>query len=210
MSTGTVSAVAARAASLLLRYPDETALAALPLLREALTELPDDLATPLGVVAEHRAAGRPMELAAEYVAQFDLRRRCCLHLSYYTAGDTRQRGQALLEFAAAYRVTGYELDDGELPDHLPSLLDLAALAGEPAWTLLRSHRVGLDLLDQALHRDGSPYRHAVVAVLALLPPPGPAELAAAAALARSGPPHEQVGLQPFALTPSAPTSGGRR
>lgn len=194
-------AVAAKAASLLLRYPGEDTLACLPMLREALAGLPGNLAAPLGFVAQHRAQTDPVVLAAEYVELFDLRRRCCLYLSYYTAGDTRNRGQALLHFAAAYRGAGFEVEGGELPDYLPAVLDLAAQAGEPGWRLLREHRIGLDLLAQALGRHGSVYLHAVEAVRALLPAALPTDLAAAAALARSGPPSEQVGLEPFALNP---------
>lgn len=202
--------VAAKAASLLLRYPDADARAALPLLRAALRDLPAELARPLGAVAAHRAAGDPTALAAEYVAIFDMRRRCCLHLTYYTAGDTRRRGEALVEFAAAFRSAGYTVDGGELPDHLPAVLELAAVAGEPGWALLRRNRIGLDLLAQALRTERSAYLPAIEAVRAMLPPAGPAELAAAAALARTGPPREEVGLQPFALQSSAPTMGGRR
>jgi nitrate reductase molybdenum cofactor assembly chaperone NarJ/NarW len=193
--------VAAMAASLLLRYPDEEALAALPAIRSALLELPSTMAEPLALVVTHRSCGDPMALAAEYVELFDLRRRCCLYLSYYTAGDTRARGEALVAFAAAYREAGFAIAGGELPDHLPTVLELAAHAGEPGWALLRRHRVGLDLLAAAL--TGSVYRHAVEAVRSMLPPPGPADLVAAATLARSGPPREEVGLQPFTL-------GGRR
>jgi nitrate reductase delta subunit len=195
--------VAAMAASLLLRYPDETALAALPTVRAALAELPRELAEPLGRVADHRAGSDPTALTAEYVDVFDLRRRTCLYLTYYTAGDTRARGPALVAFAAAHRAAGFAVEGGELPDHLPAVLELAARAGEPGWTLLREHRVGLDLLAAALTEHGSVYRHAIEAVRSMLPPPGPAQIVAAAALARSGPPREQVGLQPFTL-------GGRR
>lgn len=201
----TARAIAAKAASLLLRYPDADVLATLPTVRAALTELPADLARPLTLVANHRFERDPTTLAAEYVELFDLRRRCCLYLSYYTAGDTRKRGKALVQFAAVYRAAGYAVDGGELPDFLPAVLDLAAHAGAPAWALLRRHRIGLDLLVQALDAHRSVYRHAVDAVRAMLPPASPAELAAAAALARSGPPREQVGLQPFASTP-----GGHR
>ena len=202
-------AVAAKAVSLLLRYPEREVLAALPALRAALPELPERLAEPLSIVERHRAAGDPTTLAVEYVELFDLRRRCCLHLSYYTAGDTRKRGEALLEFAAAYKATGFEVEGGELPDYLPAVLDLAAQAGDAAWVLLRAHRIGLDLLFQALDASGSVYRHAVAAIIALLPPPSRADLAAAVALARSGPPREEVGLQPFALTSGSGRGGGR-
>jgi nitrate reductase molybdenum cofactor assembly chaperone NarJ/NarW len=196
-------AVAAMAASLLLRYPDGPALAALPAIRAALGELPSDLAEPLGRVADHRAGTDATALAAEYVELFDLRRRTCLYLTYYTAGDTRARGQALVAFAAVHRAAGFLVDGGELPDHLPTVLELAARADEAGWALLREHRVGLDLLAAALAAVGSVYRYAVEAVRSMLPPPGPAQRVAAATLARSGPPREEVGLQPF-------TVGGRR
>jgi nitrate reductase molybdenum cofactor assembly chaperone NarJ/NarW len=198
-------AVAAKAASLLLRYPDSETLAVVPAVRSALAELPAALAGGLEQVATHRARTDPTTLAVEYVDLFDLRRRCCMHLSYYTAGDTRNRGEALVEFANVYKRSGYVIHSGELPDYLPAVLDLAAEVGEPAWALLRRHRVGLDLLARALASYGSVYRHAVEAVGSMLPAATASDLAAAAALARSGPPHEQVGLQPFAFTP-----GGRR
>jgi nitrate reductase molybdenum cofactor assembly chaperone NarJ/NarW len=202
-------AVAARAASLLLRYPDDTTQAALPIVRSALPALPTAVAEPLRVVAAHRAAADPARLAAEYVELFDFRRRCCLHLTYYTCGDTRKRGEALVGFAVVYKAAGLEVVDGELPDYLPAVLDLAAdtAADDGGWRLLRDHRVGLDLLTEALAAEKSVYRYAVDAVRAMLPPAGPAELAAAARLARTGPPVENVGLEPFGLLD---TTGGRR
>jgi nitrate reductase delta subunit len=132
------------------------------------------------------------------VALFDFRRRCCLHLTYYTCGDTRNRGQALVEFAQAYRSAGLEVADGELPDYLPAVLDLAALH-DAGWRLLRGNLAAVRLLADALRQAGSVYHHAGDAVLALLPPPGAGELAEAARLARTGPPREQVGLEPFVV-----------
>jgi nitrate reductase delta subunit len=198
--------VAARAASLLLRYPDDEALAALPTLLVALQSLPASVAEPLRIVAEHRHAHDPAKLAAAYVELFDFRRRCCLHLTYYTAGDTRKRGEALVLFAVTYKATGLSVMDGELPDYLPAVLDLAALHDE-GWRLLRENRVGLDLLADALAAEKSVYRHAIEAVRAMLPPAQPGDIAAAARLARTGPPAEQVGLEPFAFVD---TTGGRR
>ena len=200
-------AVAARAASVLLRYPDSDLLAMLPAVRDALAELPARTARPLSTVAEHLAAGPAQELAASYVETFDFRRRCCLYLTYYTHGDTRARGAALASFAAAYRTAGLRVEGGELPDFLPAVLELAATAGEPGWGLLRAHRVGLDLLADALTRDRSVYRHAGAAVRALLPAARPADAAAARRLAATGPPVEQVGLDPF---PATRPTGGRR
>jgi nitrate reductase molybdenum cofactor assembly chaperone NarJ/NarW len=190
--------VAARAASLLLRYPDEQVLDAMPVLTAALADLPDAVATHLAAVAEYRTATDPSVLRTGYVDLFDFRRRCCLHLTYYSCGDTRKRGEALAGFAAVYKAGGLELVDGELPDFLPAVLDLAA-ENDTGWALLRDNRIGLDLLTESLAKEKSVYRHAVEAVRLMLPAPAAAELAAAARLARTGPPVEQVGLEPYGL-----------
>ena len=65
----------------------------------------------------------------------------------------------------------------------------------------RSTAPGLELLRLALLEAGTPYAAPVEAVCALLPGPSPADVAAAKALARTGPPREQVGLDlaPFGL-----------
>lgn len=206
MTSSTWRPIAARAASLLLRYPDADTLTVLPTLVAALDALPDAVAGPLRTVAAHRRDTDAGRLADEYVQLFDFRRRCCLHLTYYTAGDTRKRGEALVLFAAGYKQAGVEVVDGELPDYLPAVLDLAAV-DDDGWRLLRENRIGLDLLAKALATEKSVYRHAIEAVRAMLPPPEPGDLAAALRLARTGPPVEQVGLEPFGLVD---TTGGRR
>lgn len=207
-------AVAARAASLLLRYPDDDVMASLPTVQVALADLPEDVSRSLSAVAKYRAAMPQTGLQAEYVALFDFRRRCCLHLTYYTCGDTRKRGEALVGFAAAYKAAGLEVVGGELPDYLPAVLDLAAaeaavesVTESDGWRLLRENRVGLDLLAEALSKEESLYRNAIQAVRAMLPPARPGDIAAAVRLAQTGPPVEQVGLEPFGLTD---TIGGRR
>lgn len=202
-------AVAARAASLLLRYPDEPVLAALPLVDAVLPGLPAEVAEPLGRVAAHRRGTDPAALRTGYVDTFDFRRRCALHLTYYTCGDTRRRGEALVTFATAYRAVGLEVVDGELPDYLPAVLDLAA-ADDSGWLLLRDNRIGLDLLTQALAKEQSVYRHVIEAVRAMLPAAGAVELAAAAHLARTGPPREEVGLEPYGAGGLLDPTGGRR
>lgn len=198
--------VAARAASLLLRYPDDEVLAALPIIRAALGALPGAVATPLRKATAHHESTAPADLRAAYVQLFDFRRRCCLHLSYYTCGDTRRRGEALVGFAAAYKAAGLEVVDGELPDFLPALLDLAA-TDDAGWRLLHDNRVGLDLLTESLDSAGSGYRYAAEAVQAMLPAARTTDRAATVHLARTGPPIEQVGLEPYGRVD---TTGGRR
>ena len=191
-------AVAARAASLLLRYPDAEVLAAVPTIIAALDGLPDHIARPLRTLAQHRVSTGATDLETSYVELFDLRRRCCLYLTWYTAGDTRRRGEALVGFAEAYRSAGLRVAADELPDFLPAVLDLAA-HHDAGWRLLREHRIALDLLADALAGVRSVYAQAVRAVLEMMPVPRPADLVAAAQLAQAGPPQEMVGLEPYGV-----------
>jgi len=141
----------------------------------------------------------PSEVAQHYVATFDLRRRCALYLTYYRYGDTRKRGMAMLAFKAAYRAAGYEPEQGdeELPDYLPLVLDFAALhpRGEK---LLRAHRADLELLLRALREAQSPYAGLIEAVCTQLPGLRRPDQAQVRRFWDSGPPEEEVGLEPFA------------
>ena len=106
--------------------PTSELLARLPLLRAAVAPLPDALAGPLGRFLDHVETTPLTGLQADYVETFDLRRRCCLYLTYFAHGDTRKRGMALLQFKHLYRRAGMTLTDEELPDHLAVVLEFAA------------------------------------------------------------------------------------
>lgn len=192
-------------ASVLLGYPDERLAEAMPLLTRTVESLPPgEAASRLRAFLAHVDATPLPQLAEHYVATFDLKRRCCPYLTYYTYGDTRKRGMALLRFKHAFRAAGFEPVDGELPDHLAVVCELSARGGvEQAVRLLREHRAGVETLHRALEAENSPYADVVAAVLATLPPATDRERAAALKLAQEGPPMEQVGLEPY-------TAGGAR
>ncbi|WP_240136468.1 nitrate reductase molybdenum cofactor assembly chaperone [Streptomyces sp. MUM 178J] len=188
-----------RLLSLLLQYPDAELADSRPVLTAAAEVLPSSPAT------EHLAAftawftgQEPEALQRHYVEMFDLRRKSSLYLTYYLHGDTRRRGMALLTLAQRYRATGWDTDGGELPDHLPVVLEFAALTGPRSGEApLRRHRRGLELIHHALTDADSPYRHVLAALLTLLPPPTEADRAAVAQLVAEGPPNEEVGLDPY-------------
>ena len=199
------TAVARQAASLLLGYPDEQLVARLTLLAESVA----GLATPLREPLERHVAwlaATPLEDAQQhYVDTFDLRRRSCLYLTYYSYGDTRKRGMALLRFKHAYASAGMELGDDELPDHLSVVLEFAATVdGRVGTNLLNEHRAGLELIRIALEEAGSPYADVVLAVTRTLSEMNVRDREAAIRLAQSGPPTEEVGLDPYGTTPFAP------
>lgn len=185
-------------ASLLLSYPDETRLSTAEQLLEHIEgTAAEHLSETLGAV---RALGA-MQAAQDYVATFDMRRRATMYLTYWTAGDTRNRGQAMLAFAQAYRDAGAQAPADEAPDFLPVVLEFAATVdADIGRRLLAGHRVPLGVLHGALRVAGSPYASAVAAVLSTLPAATDEELRRAQRLAADGPPAEAVGLQPFTLT----------
>ncbi len=198
-------AAARQVASLLLGYPDEELLGRLPLLRAVVAPLPAELAGPLGRALDHVETTPLAEQQADYVQTFDLRRRCCLYLTYYAYGDTRKRGMALLQFKHLYGRAGMQLSDAELPDHLAVVLEFAAtgdaVRGE---RLLTQHRAGVELIRLALEERESPYVDVLRAVCATLPPIQAADREAVLRLAQQGPPTEDVGLDPYGTTPFAP------
>ncbi len=196
-----------RAGSLALGYPDAEWRRHLPLLHATADAVAGPAQTGLRSFLAAVAARSPREFQQAYVETFDLRRRCCPYLTYYSCGDTRKRGMDLLQFTAAYRAAGFELAGGELPDHLAVLCEFTAAAPEPGLALFRRHRAGLELLRTALADAAAPWLAVVDAVRAVLPEPAPRDLRRALDLARSGPPAEEVGLEPFA---PPEYMGGRR
>jgi nitrate reductase delta subunit len=186
-------------ASLLLGYPDEELLARAGLLHDVALKLPAVVSDPLMAFLGHLEATPLPQLAADFVATFDHQKRCCLYLTYFEFGDTRNRGVALLRFKTAYREAGMLLSDAELPDHLGVLLEFGATADVAmARTLLLEHRAGLELLRLALEDAHSPWAHVLRAVSATLPPLAGDDRDAVMKLAAQGPPAEEVGLAPFA------------
>jgi nitrate reductase molybdenum cofactor assembly chaperone NarJ/NarW len=201
-----------RIAALLLDYPTEQTLDMLDELQAAAVALPAPAGTALvSFLAEIRRRP-PMQLAAHYVETFDLRRRHCLHLTYYAYGDTRKRGMALLRFKHAYRAAGVTLGEHELPDHLAVVLEFASTVDpEAGRRLLIEYRPVMELLRQSLLEAASPYAAVLAAVCATLPELNVADRRRVAELAAQGPPAEEVGLEPFAMDPTLhEPSGGRR
>jgi nitrate reductase delta subunit len=190
-----------QAASLLLAYPDADQDRRLDLIETAITDLDAALRRPLAAAVDHLRAIPLIEASVQYAEVFDWKRRRTLFLTYYTAGDTRNRGMALLAFSDLYRAAGVIPPARELPDHLAVLLEFAATVDEASgYDQLRRHRTPIDLLHDGLLRASPIYAGVIEAVSATLPPATAADLKEARRLAMQGPPAEAVGLEPFALT----------
>ena len=116
------------AASLLLDYPGAGFAERAAAVEASVAALPAELSREFAAFLEYAAATPAVELEAEYVATFDLKRRCCLYLTYFQAGDTRKRGAALVSFIATYRAAGWEFDTVSLRAKLRADIGVANTA----------------------------------------------------------------------------------
>ena len=92
------------AAAVVLSYPDDETLGRLPLVEAALVEA--GALAPFEPVLAHLRSMAPMEAQAWHVQEFDLSRRHAMHLTYWTDGDTRRRGEVLAAIKQTYRDSG--------------------------------------------------------------------------------------------------------
>jgi len=159
-----------QAASLLLAYPDERLADRLRTVDELRACVTGPAADLLARTASALQMSDPMTRATDYVETFDLRRRSTLYLTYWTSGDTRNRGREMLAFAEVYRDAGVRPPDDEAPDYLPVVLEFAATVDPVAGRrLLVEYRVSIDVVRAALTDCRSPYADTVAAVCETLP-----------------------------------------
>lgn len=204
-------AVARAAAAWLLWYPDEELAEQLPRISAAVATLGEPLSAPLTAFLEHLHGTPILQVQRHYVSVFDMKRRACPYLTYWTDGDTRNRGAAILRFKQAYTEAGFSPSNRELPDHLAVLLEFAALGDRQVGdALLAEHAAPIRLMREALVELESAYAHVLDAVVATLPAMTPQLRERILALASSGPPAEQVGLEPFPGALNLEPIGGRR
>ena len=190
--------VVAMAASLLLDYPEDGFAEKLAAVDTHRGDLPAPIEEQMVLFTE---AVRQLDLRglqSHYVETFDQKRRCSLFLSYFSVGDTRQRGTAILAFRQALEQLGFEELTDELPDHLCVVLEAVARSEgtqhEQTVEMLAAHRDGLEVLRTALSGIGSPYAHLITAIAMSLPEIDAETTHSYLDLIRSGPPAELVGI----------------
>ena len=174
--------------AVLLSYPSEDLVAALPEIAQRLNAEPalrgatqDALA---GLLAELKREDL-LDLQERYVAQFDSGRSTSLHLFEHVHGDSRDRGQAMVDLNALYRRSGFVIKVNELPDYLPAVLEyLATRPANEVHELLEDCVHILRAIGERLLAGGSPYAAVIAAVLDVH---GAAPLATAKSAAKAQP-----------------------
>ncbi|WLI76492.1 nitrate reductase molybdenum cofactor assembly chaperone [Kosakonia sp. H02] len=109
-----------------------------------------------------------LDAQASYSELFDRGRATSLLLFEHVHGESRDRGQAMVDLLAQYERHGLQLDSRELPDHLPLYLEyLAQLPVAEAIGGLQDIAPILALLQARLQQRESHYASLFDALLAL-------------------------------------------
>ncbi len=160
-----------KAFSALLSYPAADIQAAIPEVRDAIAA--EAAVSPAG-----REALAPLlawyeeadlyDLQEAYILLFDRSRPLSLHLFEHIHGESRDRGQAMVDLKAVYEEAGFSIAANELPDYLPLFLEYCALREEAdARTMLAQPAHILITLGERLRKRGSPYAAVFEALAAL-------------------------------------------
>jgi nitrate reductase delta subunit len=109
-----------------------------------------------------------LDAEADYVHLFDGGRSTSLHLFEHVHGDSRDRGPAMIDLAQSYEKAGLYLREGEMPDHLPVVLEYASTQPPGAARAFLAEMAHiLNQIFNALTKRGSRYASALGALLEL-------------------------------------------
>ncbi len=149
--------------SVLLEYPTKELLAYWEDINLFISELPDLAVEDKKVLTGFTQWASELSLTriqAEYVDNFDMTAENSLYLTYHLFDEQdRDRGPALIELAELYKSTGFEINDGELPDYLPLILEYVSTMGdaESARAFLQQTSQAADIIASNLEKNESPY-----------------------------------------------------
>ena len=171
-----------KALSALLAYPTAELQAAAPDIGPALeAEGLLDAATiaALRPLLGDLATRDLYDLQERFVLLFDRSRSLSLNLFEHVHGESRERGQAMVDLLETYRAGGFEPVGVELPDHLPMFLEfLSTRPLAEARELLADAAHIVAVLGDRLERRSSAYAPVLRAVASLAAAPAAAELLA--------------------------------
>lgn len=157
--------------SLLLSYPTAELRTNAADLREALGRdgiLTGPVRRALNPLLEELAGGDIYDLQERYVLLFDRTRSLSLHLFEHVHGESRDRGQAMIDLKTLYEQDGLEIGASELPDFLPMFLEFLSVLpfGEAQSHLTQTVHI-LSALAERLRKRRSSYEAVFRALIAL-------------------------------------------
>ena len=115
---------------LLMSYPEPELIAHIHECDEILHQeklLPKKIHKAISALIESFSQQDIYTLQEGYVETFDRGRSHCLHLFEHVYGESRDRGQAMVDLAETYANKDLFVQEGELPDYLPLFLEYLSL-----------------------------------------------------------------------------------
>lgn len=156
--------------AVLLEYPDAGLWAHGDALRAACRDaaLPVDRQVALQGFVDDLLAQDPMAAQEAWLGLFDRGRAMSLLLFEHIHGESRDRGQAMVDLLATYRQAGFELNARQLPDYLPLVLEYLSMRPMDEvrdWLQHIAHI--LELLAARAEQRGSAYAVPLAALVAV-------------------------------------------
>ncbi|MFV0521341.1 MAG: nitrate reductase molybdenum cofactor assembly chaperone [Mangrovibacterium sp.] len=101
------------------------------------------------------------EWQMQYVQMFDFSSHNNLYLFDHVYGDSRERGQAMVDLTEMYTKSGFEPSSDELPDYLPLFLEYLSLLSdkEGVEKLLSEVSHIINNMKEALEKKNATYYH---------------------------------------------------
>ncbi|MFA7269144.1 MAG: nitrate reductase molybdenum cofactor assembly chaperone [Sterolibacterium sp.] len=160
-----------RALAALLSYPHEELLGSLAELRDVFytdQRLKSADRAALGRLLDRLHDADLMDSESEYIDTFDRGRAASLNLFEHVHGESRDRGQAMVDLLALYERHDLALTVRDLPDFLPVFLEFLSLLDESeAQQQLQEVQHLLETIGATLTRRASPYAAVFQALLRL-------------------------------------------
>lgn len=122
-----------KAIGALLDYPTPELQVAADEIEQALAEeraLPPSEIDSIRAFIDRLRCSDVMDLQEYWIGLFDRSKRLALHLYEHSYGESRDRGQAMVNLALTYRMNGFELNAAEMPDYLPLFLEFLSVIPE--------------------------------------------------------------------------------
>jgi nitrate reductase delta subunit len=154
-----------------MTYPNEEIYAFLPQANAALQE--EDLLNAEAIsgvdVFIDFFAQKPLTFWQEfYVQLFDYSRSVSLYLFEHVHGDSKDRGQAMVDLIELYKENGLQINQSELPDFLPVFLEFLAIQ-----TSVKAIEYLAEIIDivgfihSKLEEKDNPYQYLLAAIISL-------------------------------------------
>lgn len=160
-----------KALSALLTYPSRELQEAIPQIVEIIDNcagLEKGAREQLRLLTGSLANGDLYELQESYTDLFDRTRSLSLHIFEHIHGESRDRGQAMVDLQNHYAEHGLEIGASELPDYIPLFLEfLSMLPPSEASDLLGQPINILSAIGERLAKRNSPYQGVFQALVSL-------------------------------------------